>query len=206
VEAHVAGGDGSKRDVARLNAFTDGIFVVSMTLLVLDIRLPDLPAESGDRELIHALSELWPKYFGYAVSFLVIAQYWLGYTSKFGSMRSIDSGFAWLNMLFLLVVGFVPFATTILTGHRGPVATSLYAATMTVLSLQLIGMWLYAKKRGLLVTDGHEPTWRAVGPWVRIAVIFAISIIAAQLHPAWSRAVWLLLAIPLDRMPTGTAR
>jgi uncharacterized membrane protein len=81
VEAHVADGGDGNRDVARLNAFTDGIFVVSMTLSVLDIRLPDLSAENGDRELIHALSELRPKYFGYAVSFLVIAQYWLGYTS-----------------------------------------------------------------------------------------------------------------------------
>jgi uncharacterized membrane protein len=177
-----------------------------MTLLVLDIRLPDLPAENGDRELLHALSELWPKYFGYVVSFLVIAQYWLGYTSKFGSMRAIDSGFAWLNMLFLLVVGFVPFATTILTGHGGAVATSLYAATMTVLSLQLIGMWLYAKRRRLLVTKGPEPTWRDVAPWIRIAVIFTLSIIVAQLHPTWSRAVWLLLAIPLDRALPRTAR
>jgi uncharacterized membrane protein len=141
VEVHVVGGGGSNKDAERLNAFTDGIFVVSMTLLVLDIRLPDLPAENGNRELIRALSELWPKYFGYVVSFLVIAQYWLGYTSRFARMRSIDSGFAWLNMLFLLVVGFVPFATTILTGHRGSVATSLYDATMIVLSLQLTGMW-----------------------------------------------------------------
>jgi uncharacterized membrane protein len=205
VEAYVANSGDSNRDVARLNAFTDGIFVVSMTLLVLDIRLPDLPAGNGDRELLHALSELWPKYFGYAVSFLVIAQYWLGYTSKFGSMRSIDSGFAWLNMLFLLVVGFVPFATTVLTGHRGWVATSLYAVTMTVLSLQLIGMWLYATRRGLIVA-AREPTWRDVGPWIRIALIFAISIIVAQLHPTWSRAVWFLLAIPLGRILPRTAR
>jgi uncharacterized membrane protein len=205
VEAHVVGDGGSNKDVARLNAFTDGIFVVSMTLLVLDIRLPDLPPQTRDRELIRALSELWPKYFGYAVSFLVIAQYWLGYTSKFARMRSIDSGFAWLNMLFLLVVGFVPFATTILTGHRGSVATSLYAATMIVLSLQLIGMWLYATRRALLETNGRVPTWRDVEPWIRIAAVFAISIVVAQLHPTWARAVWLLLALPLDRMLQRTA-
>jgi TMEM175 potassium channel family protein len=204
VEAHVAD-SASNKDVARLNAFTDGIFVVSMTLLVLDIRLPDLPTENGDRELIRALSELWPKYFGYAVSFLVIAQYWLGFTSKFGSMRSIDSTFAWLNMLFLLVVGFVPFATTILTGHRGSVATSLYAATMIVLSLQLIGMWLYATRKALLETNGRVPTWRDVEPWIRIAAVFAISIAVAQLHPTWARAVWLFLALPLDRILQRTA-
>ena len=151
-------GSAGNRDIARLNAFTDGIFVVSMTLLVLDIRLPELPAKIEDRELLHALSELWPKYFGYVVSFLVIAEFWLGYTSKFGRMRSADSGFARLNVLFLLVVGFVPFVTTLLTGHAGSVATSLYAATMMVLSLQLISMWLYATRKGLLAPDPAGPT------------------------------------------------
>jgi uncharacterized membrane protein len=108
-------------------------------------------------------------------------------------------------MLFLLVVGFVPFATSVLTGHRGSVATALYATTMIVLSLQLIGMGFYAIRRGLLVTDGHEPTWRDVEPWIRIAAVFAISIVVAQLHPTWARAVWLLLALPLDRMLQRTA-
>jgi uncharacterized membrane protein len=192
------GGTGN-RDIARLNAFTDGIFVVSMTLLVLDIRLPELPAKIEDRELLRALSQLWPKYFGYVVSFLVIAEYWLGYTSKFGHMRSADSGFARLNVLFLLVVGFVPFVTTLLTGHQGSVATSLYAATMMVLSLQLISMWLYATRKGLLAPDPPGPTWREIFPWLRIAAVFAISIVVAQLHPTWARAVWLLLAVPLDR-------
>jgi uncharacterized membrane protein len=198
--------DGSiTRDIARLNAFTDGIFVVSMTLLVLDIRLPELPEGVGDREMLHALSEMWPKYFGYAVSFLVIAQYWIGYTSRFGKMRSIDSGFAWLNIFFLLVVGFVPFVTTLLTSHKGTVATSLYAATMIVLSLQLIAMWLYATRKGLVTPEAHGSSWRDIAPWLQIAGVFAISIVVAQLHPTWARAVWLLLAVPLRRRPARTA-
>jgi uncharacterized membrane protein len=205
LETHVPDDSHGNRDVARLNAFTDGIFVVSMTLLVLDIRLPELPVDIGDRALLHALSELWPKYFGYAVSFLVIAQYWLGYTDKFGGMRSIDPGFAWQNMLFLLVVGFVPFVTTLLTGHRGSVATTVYATTMTVISLQLIGMWFYASRKGLLITGIRTSSWRDVVPWIRIALVFAISIVVAQLHPTWARAVWLFLAVPLGRRLSRTA-
>jgi uncharacterized membrane protein len=201
----VSEGSAGNRDIARLNAFTDGIFVVSMTLLVLDIRLPELPGKIEDRELLNALSELWPKYFGYVVSFLVIAEFWLGYTSKFGRMRTADSGFARLNVLFLLVVGFVPFVTTLLNGHPGAVATSLYAATIIVLSLQLISMWLYATRKGLLAPEAPRSTWREIFPWLRIAAVFAISIVVAQLHPTWARAVWILLAVPLDRRFAKTA-
>ena len=92
------------RDIGRLNAFTDGIIVVSMTLLVLDIRLPEHLSNHDGAELVHALVELWPKFFGYALSFLVIAQYWLGYTEEFGDMEAADSTFARLNILLLLFI------------------------------------------------------------------------------------------------------
>jgi uncharacterized membrane protein len=75
--------------------------VVSMTLLVLDVRLPDNFAHLDGRELLHVLAGLWPKYLGYLLSFLVIAQYWLGYANKFGNMCAADAGFIWLNIAFL---------------------------------------------------------------------------------------------------------
>ena len=122
-------------DIGRLNAFSDGVMVVSMTLLVLDVRLPETVANLEGSQLLHALADLWPKYFGYMLSFVVIAQYWIGYTEKFGRMRAASAGFARLNVLLLLAIGFIPFVTAVLSQNHGGVATSLYAATMVVVSL-----------------------------------------------------------------------
>jgi hypothetical protein len=76
---------------------------------------------------------------------------------------------------------------------------------MMVLSLQLIGMWRYATRKGLLEPEAHGLSWLEVLPWIQIAVVFAISIVVAQLHPGWARAVWLLLAVPLRRKSARTA-
>jgi uncharacterized membrane protein len=89
-----------RRDIGRLNAFTDGVLVVSMTLLILNVELPDNIEKLDGWPLIEALHALWPKYLGYLLSFIVIAQYWMGYTDQFGRMQSADSGFAWLNIFF----------------------------------------------------------------------------------------------------------
>jgi uncharacterized membrane protein len=185
------------RDVGRLNAFSDGVMVVSMTLLVLDVRLPDTVASMDGTQLLGALAELWPKYFGYAVSFLVIAQYWMGYTEKFGRMRAVDNGFVWLNIFFLLAVGFIPFVTSVVSQNHGSVATTLYAITMVVVASLLTSMWFYATGKGLV--DSSSPLrqrWREVTPWIQIAVVFGVSIVVAQYDPRFAKLVWLLLALP----------
>jgi uncharacterized membrane protein len=191
------------RDVGRLNTFSDGVMVVSMTLLVLDVRLPDTVASVDGPQLLRALAELWPKYFGYAVSFVVIAQYWMGYTEKFGGMRAVDNGFVWLNVFFLLAVGFIPFVTSVLSQNHGLVATTLYAATMVVVALLLIAMWFYAAGRGLV--DSSLPPrqqWREVAPWIQIAAVFGVSIVVAQYDPRFARPVWLFLALPTRKTAT----
>ncbi|HTU52575.1 MAG TPA: TMEM175 family protein, partial [Acetobacteraceae bacterium] len=87
------------RDVGRLNAFTDGVMVVAMTILILNIDLPETVGSLDSARLLAALVALWPRYLGYVLSFLVIGQYWLGYTRQFGAMRAADERFAELNIL-----------------------------------------------------------------------------------------------------------
>jgi uncharacterized membrane protein len=189
------------RDIGRLNAFTDGVFVVSMTLLVLDVRFPDNVAGLDGRQLLAALVQLWPKYFSYALSFVVIARYWMGYTLKFGRMERVTEGFAWLNILLLLVVGVIPFTTSLISSNSGYVATMVYAATMAVLSSLLVVMWSYAVKNGLVESKwppGHQ--WRDVIAWLQIAAVFVVSIVIAPYDERVAKLVWLLLLIPADRM------
>jgi uncharacterized membrane protein len=193
-----------RRDIARLNAFTDGVLVVSMTLLILNVELPDNIEKLDGWPLIEALHALWPKYLGYLLSFIVIAQYWMGYTQQFGRMQAADSGFAWLNIFFLLFIGFIPFVTTLISDNDGGVATSLYAATMVAVALILIRMWYYAADKGF-VESKYPPKerWRDVAAWIQIAAIFAISIVVAQFHAQAAKLMWLLLMVPFDRWAVG---
>ena len=190
------------RDVSRLNSFVDGVMVVSMTLLVLDVRLPEGLAATDGRALIDALLSLWPKYFAYVVSFLVIAQYWLGYTDKFKNIKAADTTFAGLSILFLLVIGIVPFVTAVLAVNHGVVATTLYAGTMIVASLLLVIIWTYAVRRGFVASDFPPgQRWRDVGPWLQLAAVFALSIVIALFDAHYARISWLLLAVPVARTP-----
>jgi uncharacterized membrane protein len=186
------------RDVARFGAFSDGVMVVSMTLLILNVQLPDTASTPGVDNLYAALVANWTNYLGYILSFIVTAQYWMGYTAYFGRMRAVDDRFAWLNILFLLVVGFIPFVTAVITKHEDALATSLYAATMILVALLLIGMSLYATRNGLLQARfaPHE-WWKEVEPWLQIAAVFGASIVVAHFAPRYARLVWLFLAVPL---------
>lgn len=186
------------RDIGRLNAFTDGVMVVSMTLLILNIELPENIGGLDGPRLLHELATLWPRYLGYVLSFLVIGQYWLGYTRQFGAMRAADEGFAKLNILFLLVIGFVPFATALIARNGGSVASMLYAATMIAASALLIALWLYALRNGLV--ESSEPPgrrWRELSPTIEVVAIFTLSIVLAQYDSHLARWLWLLLAVPL---------
>jgi uncharacterized membrane protein len=184
------------RDIGRLNAFTDGIMVVSMTLLVLNIEVPEQIAELKGGALLSALGEMWPRFLAYMLSFVVVAQYWRGYTQAFGGMKAADEGFVARNIWFLLVVGFVPFTSALLSENDGAVPTMLYAANMVGISLMLIALWWHANGAGLLgpVLTGRDRL-ETVLPWLQIAGVFGLSILIAPIHPGWAKLSWILLAV-----------
>jgi uncharacterized membrane protein len=189
------------RDVGRLNAFTDGVLVVSMTLLVLNIDLPEGLASKTDGQLVDELADLGPKLLGYLLSFLVVAKYWMGYTDRFGDLKKIDERFTWLNILFLLVVGFVPFATALLSENGRAIPVLVYAATMIAASVMLTLMWLHANAAGLLgepVPSGA--VMPAIMPWLQIATVFGLSMLVAPVNADIAKLTWLLLAVPTPKI------
>jgi uncharacterized membrane protein len=203
----VVGEQQNIRDVGRFNAFTDGVMVVSMTLLILNVQLPDGVKNLDGAALVHALGDVWPNYVGYLLSFLVVAQYWMGYTEYFGGLKKVDDGFLWLTILLLLVVGFVPFATAVLSKNGGWLSTILYACSMMSISGLLIAMSIYARRKGLIDPQyPNDPWWREIAPWLQIVVVFALSIVIAPWDPRLAKVAWLLLAVPVARfLPARTA-
>jgi uncharacterized membrane protein len=143
-------GQGGGRELDRIVFFSDAVFAIAITLLVLDIKVPEIPNNLVAEELPGQLLALWPKYFGYVLSFLFIITFWSIHHSIFSVIRGYDRGLIWLNSIFLMFVAFVPFPTSLLSeygDHQLPVA--IYAATLAIGRLLLTVIYWYA-------TSGHR--------------------------------------------------
>ncbi len=187
----------------RFNAFSDGVFAIAITLLVLEITVPQegIP-------LLPALREQWPEFLGYYISFAFIGGIWITHSGVTKYMRSGDSVAYTLNLVLLLLVGLLPFATSLmvthLTGADAGLATVVYGLDLLLASLVLSLLILYlADEPALLVDNIAEGTlkhvtrqrWASIGlNVVAIAVAFVAPQAAVALYLVVSTA---LLIIPL---------
>jgi uncharacterized membrane protein len=146
------------KDRDRIVNLSDGVFAIAITLLILDIRVPDIPENMVSSQLPTALLSLWPKYLGYFLSFVGISVFWMIHHSIFRPIRAYDRTLLYLNFLFLMVVAFVPFPTSLLGeygDHQLPVA--IYAATLAVGRLLLTAMHWYSTRNDRLLEDTQDP-------------------------------------------------
>ncbi len=189
-----------ERGVERLVLFSDAVFAIAMTLLVLDLRVPiippDLSTEVTSRLLAHRLAALGPAYFGYLLSFVVIAIYWRAHHRKFLAIDRLDGGLVVLNLAFLLSISFLPFPTAVL-GRYGntTVAVVLYAASMAVAGVLSGAITFWSVRRGLL-SEEVDPSYASLnGMWrpLILAAVFALSIPLAFASPEWAECSWVLM-------------
>jgi uncharacterized membrane protein len=146
------------RDTDRIINLSDGVFAIAITLLILDIRVPDMPENLVATELPAALLALWPKYLGYLLSFVGISTFWMIHQSIFRPIRAYDRVLLYLNFVFLMVVAFVPFPTSLLGeygNHQLPVA--IYAATLAIGRLLLTAIHWYSTRDGRLLEEAQDP-------------------------------------------------
>jgi uncharacterized membrane protein len=147
--------------VTRLEAFSDGVFAIAITLLVLEIAVP--AASEGD--LLTAVIALWPSYLGYLISFATIGALWLGHTAITHYLHAVDAGLLRLNLLLLLVVAFIPFPTGLLAENieepaNERVAASIYGGTLLAASIVLSAVWRYALSAGLIDPEARRAELR----------------------------------------------
>jgi uncharacterized membrane protein len=138
------------RDTSRLVAFSDAVFAITITLLVLAIRPP-----TDYTHLLHSLATLWPSYLAYAVTFLFIGQVWANHHVMFDHIRAADRVVLLLNTVLLMVVAFLPFATSVLagafrSGHGQRTAVAFYGIAFVVTALTFNAVWQYASSHALL--------------------------------------------------------
>jgi uncharacterized membrane protein len=129
----------------RIEALADGVFAVAMTLLVLDIKVPELQSPSATAELPLKLLALWPKFLSYLISFVILGVYWVGHHMQLSFIRRADRPLLWINILFLLWVALVPFSTALLSEYsKTRVAIAIYGANLIAIGLTLSLHWWYA--------------------------------------------------------------
>lgn len=135
----------------RVVFFSDAVFAIVITLLVLEIKLPHLDVLS-DSTLNHALLHLLPKVIGFVVSFVVIGLMWIEHHRIFRHINGYDTGLLWRNLLMLLCVSFVPFPTALFSEYYwSKTAFILYTASFAVVGLTKLWIWVYATGKGHLV-------------------------------------------------------
>jgi uncharacterized membrane protein len=160
------------RDTDRLEAFSDGVFAITITLLILEIRPP-----TGDESLLHGLVDLWPSYLAYAVTFLFIGQVWANHHVMFDHIRVADRAVLLLNTVLLMVVAFLPFATSVLAdalrdGEDQRTAVVFYALAFDVTALTFNGVWQYARRHRLLGEALSPAGATAIGRRFELALVW----------------------------------
>jgi uncharacterized membrane protein len=186
----------STRELDRLVFFSDAVFAIAITLLVLSINVPQIPADRVAEELPGQLLDLWPQVFSYVISFLVIFSFWTAHHSIFNVIRGYDRGLMWLNALFLMFVAFLPFPSALL-GRYGDqqLVVALYAASMAITSLLLTVVRWYATTGGRLTDSaldrGIVRTYQIRG--LIIPLIFLVSIGISFISVRLATYTWVLL-------------
>jgi uncharacterized membrane protein len=179
-------------ETARLETFSDGVFAIAATLLILDVRLPT------GRSVTDGLLDIWPSYLAYALAFVTIGIMWINHHTVFRQIARVDRTFLTINVFFLMVIAFVPFPTRVLADHLQHDATAAafaYGVVMTLMAAMYGALWFYAATgRRLIAADADQRTVSGISRSFRPGVpIYAIATLSALLS-AWL-AVGLYLAI-----------
>jgi len=180
---------------SRVEAFSDGIFAIIITLLVLEIKVPHIEEHHSAHELLQALTGLLPKFIGWIISFFTIAVIWVNHHKIFKQIRRLDSGIFWWNAFLLLWCTFIPFPTAVLGDYpENQTSVVLYGIVMSLMALSFSLMRFYAIRNPGVLDDTVDI--RAFKTGTRLSVLFGpvmylFGIAAGFIHPYLAFVVYL---------------
>jgi uncharacterized membrane protein len=184
----------SPGETTRIEAFSDGVFAIAITLLILEIKVPH---EIAHGRLAAGLLHLWPSYLAFLTSFATIGVMWVNHHRLFTLIRGADDGLIGLNLLLLLGITWVPFPTAVMAEHLGGpderVGALVYAGTFVVLALVFNVLWRYVVRRGLCAEhlDVQAITRQyALGP-----VLYGATVVVAWISATACLVASVILAI-----------
>jgi uncharacterized membrane protein len=150
----------------RIEALTDGVFAVVMTLLVLDISVPQISSHyaidsvAAGTELLKRLFDLWPKILSFGISFVILAIYWVAHHRQFHYIKQSNRALIWINIIFLMATCLVPFSTSLLGEYREQeISVLVYGGNSIVIASVLYIQWRYVttSRHGRLLDENLDP-------------------------------------------------
>jgi uncharacterized membrane protein len=188
-----------EKDIDRVAFFSDAIFAIAITLLVLRISVPARGIELGP-----ALAERWPSFLAFVISFWVIGRYWLMHHRLFRFVRDYDTLYIGINLFLMLCICFLPYPTDLLALHQeDPLSVVLYAGTVVVTGLASQALWTYARRHDFL--DHDLTTDEFLASRVRgllVIAVFAVSIPLAFVDTTVAMLFWAAnaLQVPVEHL------
>jgi TMEM175 potassium channel family protein len=193
----------------RIEALTDGIYAVAMTLLVIDLKVPDRHEIASIVALDHALGELVWKAVAWVISFFVLAIFWLSNQRLYHYVRVVDSTLVWRGILQLAFISLLPFSASMIGGYSEAFeAHIIYNGNMVVLALMSLWQLRYVHHHPELTPEPMPtPLYRAaLLRTSSLATLGLIAIVIAALHgPLYSTYVYMLMA-PIGRIAARISR
>jgi uncharacterized membrane protein len=193
----------------RILFFSDAVFAISITLLVLEIKVPAIQQDFSELQLWYALLQMVPKFVGFLISFFLIGQTWIEHHRICSFLEEYNSGLLWRNLWLLLFVVFMPFATALLSEYYfSRVAICVYACSFAGLGFAKASFWHHAVRKHLLVkdVDGAATIRISRRVWATPMTSFAV-VIAAIIEIPYAYCGFTLIplvALLLDRTAART--
>jgi uncharacterized membrane protein len=177
-------------DPARVLALSDGVFAIIITLLVLEIHVPEL---TQGHSLNQALAELRPSLVAFVISFVLAGMYWVAHRDLFALIRRIDRGLVWLNILYLLPLCLLPFAAGMLGRYeQEPVALRIYGLVLVAIAVMRVVIWLYATSRPHLLWRRLDDRQRRAGLALGLVpgLVYLVAFLVARSAPGVSLLIY----------------
>jgi len=185
------------RETGRLEAFSDGVFAIAITLLVLELRVP-----SGHGSLWRSLTHEWPQFAAYLTSFLIIGIMWVNHHSMFREIVRTDRPLLFLNLFLLLWTALLPYPTELIAdylragGTDAHTAAAVYSLNLTLAAVAFSALWTRAVRRNLLGTPlPPDAQWRSIGRFSVGTLIYAATIGLSFLSAPVTLAVQFVIAL-----------
>jgi uncharacterized membrane protein len=177
-------------DPARVLALTDGVFAIIITLLVLEIHVPEL---TQGHSLNEALGELRPSLVAFVISFVLAGMYWVGHRDLFALIRRTDRGLVWLNILFMLPLCLLPFGAGMIGRYdQEPVALRIYGLVLVTIAIMRVVIWLYATNRPHLLWQRLDDRQRRAGLALNLlpGLVYLLAFLVAKAAPGLSLLIY----------------
>jgi uncharacterized membrane protein len=198
--------EADKTGLDRLISFSDAIIAFAMTLMAMEIAIPDTVTVE---QLHQSLLDMLPTLQNYMLSFVVVAVYWVQHHRTFKYIRRYDGGLMWLNLLFLALIVLVPFPTDLVDrfGDEDSLVSMIYASSLALTGLALVVIWCYATHNHRLVDADLDPALIRMVTRSRLVapVVFLLSIPVAWLNPVIAMYMWIAV-FPLAFVPSFLTR